>query len=97
MAAIVKKLLKSSMDPVEVASELSIEEIETVITYAADKYYNSPNPVITDAMYDILIDFLKMRDPKSKVLKNVGAKVKSKVKSILSEFTNTYEAGVSIS
>jgi NAD-dependent DNA ligase len=80
MADIVKKLLKSSLDPVEVASNLSIDELERVITYSADKYYNSPNPVITDALYDILIDFLKMREPKSQVLKTVGAKVKSKNK-----------------
>lgn len=80
MSDIVKKLLKSNAEPIEVASDLSVEDLEKVITYAADKYYNSPNPVITDALYDILIDFLKMKDPKSQVLKNVGAKVKSKDK-----------------
>jgi NAD-dependent DNA ligase len=80
MADIVKKLLKSNVDSVEVISDLSIEQLEKVITYATDKYYNSPNPVITDAIYDILIDFLKMRAPKSQVLKTIGAKVKSKDK-----------------
>jgi NAD-dependent DNA ligase len=80
MAEIVKKLLKSKVDSVEVASNLSVEELEKVITYAADKYYNTQTPVITDALYDILIDFLKMREPKSQVLKTVGAKVKSKDK-----------------
>ena len=69
MADIVKKLLKSNVDSVEIASDLSVEELEKVIIYAADKYYNTQTPVITDALYDILIDFLKMREPKSKVLK----------------------------
>lgn len=80
MSDIIKKLLKSNSDTIEIASDLSIKELEKVITYASDKYYNSPNPVITDALYDILIDFLKMKDSKSKVLKNVGAKIKSKDK-----------------
>lgn len=80
MSDIVKKLLKSGTEPIEVASNLSVEELEKVITYASDKYYNSAKPVITDTLYDILIDFLKMKDPKSQVLKNVGSKVKSKDK-----------------
>jgi NAD-dependent DNA ligase len=77
MAEIIKKLLKSNTDSIDIASNLTVEELEKVITYASDKYYNSPNPVITDALYDILIDFLKIKDNKSKVLKNVGAKLKS--------------------
>ena len=61
MSNIIKKLLKSNTEPIEVASELSIEELEQVITFAADKYYNTNKPVITDILYDILIDFLKLR------------------------------------
>jgi DNA ligase (NAD+) len=80
MAEIVKKLIHSKKDAIEVASELSIEELESVIPYAADKYYNTKSSVITDALYDVLIDFLKLRKPKSVVLKNIGAKVKSKNK-----------------
>ena len=36
--------------------------------------------VISDSIYDMLIDFLKLKSPKSKVLKNIGAKIKSKDK-----------------
>ena len=80
MSHIIHKILK---DPLEVIKKLSIEELEEVITYAADKYYNSGESVINDQNYDLLIDFLKARAPKSQVLKNVGAKVKSKNKVIL--------------
>ena len=80
MATIVKKLLAKNKDPIEIASDLSIIELEEVITFAADKYYNTKKPVIDDNIYDILIDFLKMKSPKSAVLKNIGAKVKSKNK-----------------
>jgi DNA ligase (NAD+) len=80
MAEIVKKLLNPKKDSIEVADELNIEELEKVITYSADKYYNKGESVISDALYDILIDFLKLKNPKSIVLKNVGAKVSAKNK-----------------
>ena len=79
MAELVKKL-KSNKDPIEVSSDFTIEELEEIIVYTSDKYYNTSKAVITDALYDILIDFLKLRNPKSKVLKNIGAKIKSKNK-----------------
>ncbi len=80
MANLVKKLVKSKQDSIEVASDFTTEELEEVITYAADKYYNTSESVISDALYDILVDFLKLRNPKSPVLKNIGAKVKTKNK-----------------
>jgi DNA ligase (NAD+) len=83
MAEIVTKLLKLNMDTIETASNLTVEELEKVIVYAADKYYNTLKPVLTDALYDILIDFLKMKNPKSLILKTIGAKVKSRNKVIL--------------
>ena len=80
MTELVKKLSKSNKDPIEIASEFTVDELEEIIVYTADKYYNTSKAVITDALYDILIDFLKLRAPKSKVLKNIGAKIKSKNK-----------------
>ncbi len=80
MAELVKKITDSNKDPIEVASNLTITELEELITYSADKYYNTSKSVISDAIYDVLIDFLKLKAPKSKVLKNIGAKVKTKNK-----------------
>ena len=80
MSKLVKLLINSSNDSISVISSLSIKELEEVIEYAADKYYNTSNPVIPDSLYDILIDFLTIKEPKSKVLKNIGAKIKSKNK-----------------
>jgi DNA ligase (NAD+) len=79
MTELVKKL-KSNKDPIEIASDFTVDELEEIIVYTADKYYNTSKAVITDALYDILVDFLKLRNPKSKVLKNIGAKIKSKNK-----------------
>ena len=73
------KKINNSEDQIETISSFDINELEQVITYASDQYYNK-EPVINDALYDILIDFLTINNPKSKVLKNIGAKVKNKVK-----------------
>ena len=80
MAELVKKLLKSNIDSIDIAAGFSVQELEKVIEYAADKYYNTPQSVISDDLYDVLFDFLKLKAPKSPVLKNIGAKVKSKKK-----------------
>jgi NAD-dependent DNA ligase len=77
MAELVKNM-NLSHDSIEFISKLSNEELEKIITWTADKYYNTTKPVVTDAIYDILIDFLKLQNPKSQVLKNIGAKSKSK-------------------
>jgi len=62
------------------ADNLSQLELESIIIYATDKFFNTSNPVMEDNVYDILIDFLKKKYPKSSVLKKIGAKIKSKNK-----------------
>lgn len=73
------KKLNNSDDQINFISKLDVNELEEIITFASDKYYNN-KPVITDALFDILIDYLRHINPKSKVLKNIGATVKNKVK-----------------
>lgn len=70
----------NSLKVINDATNLSQSELEKIITDAADKYYNTGNPIMEDYEYDILIDILKNKYPKSKVLKNIGAKVKGKNK-----------------
>jgi NAD-dependent DNA ligase len=78
---ILKLVKKINKDPFS-ADELSQLELETVIKYAADKFFNTKNPIMEDTIYDILIDFLKEKYPKSKTLKTIGSvpKTKNKVK-----------------
>jgi len=73
---IIKKIIK---DPLEVIATLTIDQLEEVITYTNEKYRNS-EPVISDQIYDLLVEFLEARAPKSKILKQVGAPVKTKNK-----------------
>lgn len=79
MAKLVKQL-QNSDDSINIASSFYVEELEELIEYSSDKYYNTDKPVISDSIYDILIDFLRIKNPKSKTLKNVGAKIKTKNK-----------------
>ena len=76
----IKNIIKTiNSDPFS-ADSLSQEELETIITYANDKFFNTSKPVMEDSVYDILVDFLKQKFPKSKTLKNIGAQLKSKDK-----------------
>ena len=42
-----------------------------------DAYYNSSNPIVSDATYDALVETLRRMDPNNPYLSKVGAKVKS--------------------
>ena len=68
--------LNNTDDLYKSISSLSISLLEETILYCNDKYHNA-EPVITDAQYDMLYDFLKLKKPKSKVLKEVGAPINS--------------------
>ena len=45
-----------------------------------DKYRNTDKPIMEDSIYDMLMDWLEHTNPKSKLLKEIGAKVKLKNK-----------------
>ena len=79
MAEIIRRLKKSE-DYIEAVDKLSTKELEEVILFTNDIYYNSSKPILSDNYYDILIDFLKLKNSKSKILKEIGSKVISKNK-----------------
>jgi DNA ligase (NAD+) len=66
-------------DPYNYSKDLEIKQLENIIVYAADKFFNDES-IISDAIYDLLVDFLRYKDPKNKTLKKIGSKVKSKNK-----------------
>lgn len=73
------KNINDSNDIFKFADELSVDELEKIILYTSEKYYNDES-VISDSIWDILVDFLKLKKPKSKVLKEIGSPVMSKDK-----------------
>lgn len=58
----------------------NIKEIIITLKEASDLYYNSGESKLTDYQYDLLTEYLRNIDPNNKVLKEVGAPVKNKVK-----------------
>ena len=58
------------------ADKMNVEELEELILAANDAFFNSGNPIISDAIFDMLVDFLKIKNPKSKVLKEIGSQIK---------------------
>ncbi len=74
--------INKSDDVFKVVQDLSIDELEKILIYASDKYYNE-EPVISDAIFDMMREFLQLKSPNSKVLKQIGSpptKSKDKVK-----------------
>jgi len=71
--------LNSDIDLFEYVQKMSIKTLEELINFTSDKYFND-NEVISDTVFDILIDFVRAKDPKNKLLKKIGSSVKLKEK-----------------
>ena len=65
--------------PEKYAKEAKISKLAKLIKIAKETYYNTGNPILTDAVYDIIEDILRERSPNNKVLK-VGAPIPTKEK-----------------
>lgn len=59
-------------NPHKYGSLCSIHELENLLTKASHAYYNTDTCIISDIVYDILIDILQERNSNSSVLSNVG-------------------------
>jgi DNA ligase (NAD+) len=79
MASILKKITKNG---IKIIDQFTEKELENIIIYASNKYYNTDSPVLSDIDFDFLIDTVKKKYPKSNILNNIGAKIinKNKVK-----------------
>lgn len=58
------------------AQSLTTNDLVSLLEYLSDAYYNTGEPVVSDEIYDLLIEILRTRDPKNKYLENVGSKIK---------------------
>jgi len=75
---IIKRINKTPTAIWIVLPKLSPEQLEQVIALSADSYYNTGVSLITDEIYDILVEKLRFLKPKSTVLKKIGAEIKGK-------------------
>lgn len=67
-------------DPFSFILEKDTKDIISLIKSANEKYRNSSELLMNDEEYDLLMDELKERDPKNKLLSKVGAEVHTKEK-----------------
>lgn len=54
------------------AKKLPINELVVLLKQLSDAYYNTGHPLVSDAVYDELIDILKKKDPHNKFLQEIG-------------------------
>jgi len=62
-------------DPLDI-DKLSVKELETLIKKANEAYFGEEELIMSDAVYDMYIDFLRLKSKNNKLLKQVGSKVK---------------------
>jgi NAD-dependent DNA ligase len=77
---IIVKKIKELENNIELARKIPITILAKIIKYATDKYYNTQVSIISDELFDFLIDVLKERSPKNKVLTQIGAPITEKIK-----------------
>ena len=61
-------------NPEEFGATTPIKDIEKILTLASQSYYAGEKPLISDSVYDILIDILEKRDTTNKLVKAIGYK-----------------------
>jgi NAD-dependent DNA ligase len=71
-----KKIEALIKDQNKFVKKLSNDELVELLQKLSDAYYNSGESLVSDDIYDFLIDTLKERDPGNEFLKKVGAPVK---------------------
>ncbi len=72
------EILKSN--PLEYAENMDIKSLVKFLQLCSEKYYNTGTPLVSDEVYDILVEVLRHRSPKNKFFEEVGAPIKSKDK-----------------
>ncbi len=72
--SIINKLKKDIFGTIE---NLSVEDLVNIINVTTEHYYNK-EPLIDDNIFDILLDYLRIKDPKNKILKQIGTSSISK-------------------
>ena len=74
---IIKKINKSG-NIWEVIHDLDEDELVDAIKVSAESYYNTSTPLLSDEVYDILVERLKIINPDSPILNQTGAPIKGK-------------------
>jgi DNA ligase (NAD+) len=66
-------LIQINKDPNKFFKSNKLGDLEKLYLKAKDAYFNSGAPLFSDAIFDLLEDYITSKNPKSKVLKYVGS------------------------
>ncbi len=71
-----KKIIpKLVNDPYNYANKITTDNLVEILMGLSHLYYNTDTPLVTDDIYDILVDLLEKKDPTNEFLKEVGSKI----------------------
>jgi len=70
--------LKNTKEPWGVIYDLTPKQIVPILKIASDHYYNTDHPLLTDEVYDMIIDKLKAEDPKNAWFSGIGYSARGK-------------------
>ena len=62
-------------------NSLTVKELEKLITYLSDQYYNGVE-IVNDQEFDKYVDLLKQKDKNNKVLKFIGAPIRDNIEKV---------------
>jgi NAD-dependent DNA ligase len=71
-SALIKELKKA---PLETLKKLPVEDVVSIIQEANYQYYTKGKPIVSDALYDVIKDYLHSESPNHPILSFVGAVV----------------------
>ena len=74
---IIKKINKAK-NIFEILPQLTVAELEKAIEITSENYHNSDITFISDEVYDIIVEKLKLLNPNSKFIKSIGAPIRGK-------------------
>ncbi|MEM0354032.1 MAG: BRCT domain-containing protein [Thermoplasmata archaeon] len=72
------KKIKNAKSVWVIMPELTEDELERAIDVARDAYYNTGVSLVSDEIYDVLVERLKILNPKSKIFSEVGSSIRGK-------------------
>ncbi|MEM3062486.1 MAG: BRCT domain-containing protein [Nitrososphaerota archaeon] len=72
------KKINSAKSVWMILPELTENDLERAIAVAKDAYYNTGVSLISDEVYDVLVERLKILNPKSRIFGEVGSSVRGK-------------------
>ena len=60
-------------NPIEFSKKLNDKQLEQLLNILSNAYYNSEEQLVSDEIFDEIVEILKEKNPKSKFFKKVGA------------------------